>query len=55
LLLIPAFFALSSSPAETTSAPDPNLFSSLSISKFAFDFIEKHISGLMYLNAFLKL
>jgi len=54
LLLIPVFIALSNSPRDTTSAPEPIFFSSLSKVKLELDFIEKHIVGLMVLNALLK-
>ena len=53
--LIPAFDTFNNSPAETTSAPEPNLFNSLSKFIFELDFTEKHIKGLIFLNASLKL
>ena len=49
---IPAFLAFKSSPIDTTSAPEPSFFNSLSIFKFAFDFTEKQIIGLIALKAF---
>ena len=53
--LIPAFIAFNSSPPETTSAPDPIFFNSLSKDvRFELDFTEKHIKGLVALNALLK-
>ena len=55
LLLIPTFVAFNNSPIDTTSAPDPIFFNSLSKVKFEFDFTEKHIIGLIFLNALLKL
>ena len=55
LALIPALVAFSNSPADTTSAPDPIFFNSLSKFIFEFDFTEKHISGLVFLNVLLKL
>ena len=55
LALIPAFVAFSNSPIDTTSAPEPIFFNSLSKVRFEFDFTEKHIVGLITLNALLKI
>ena len=55
LPLIPAFIAFSSSPAETTSAPDPSFFSSFSKVILELDLTEKHTKGLISLNVLLKL
>ena len=52
---IAAFDTFNSSPAETTSAPEPIFFNSLSKAIFAFDLTEKHIKGFVFLNALLKL
>ena len=53
--LMPAFLAFRSSPIETTSAPEPIFLSSFSRKRLAFDFTEKHIIGLIVLNALLRL
>ena len=55
LLLIPALIAFNNSPIETTSAPDPIFFNSLSNAKFELDFTEKHINGFVFSKFFLKL
>jgi len=49
--LILAFKAFNNSPAETTSAPEPIFFNSLSKFIFELDLTEKHTSGLVSLNA----
>jgi len=53
--LIPTFIAFNNSPIDTTSAPEPNFFSSLSKARLELDFTEKHIIGLVALNILLKL
>ena len=55
LELIPTFIAFSSSPIDTTSAPDPIFLNSLSKVRFELDFTEKHIIGLIFLNILLNL
>ena len=52
LPLIPAFIAFNNSPMDTTSAPEPIFFNSLSRVRFELDLTEKHIIGLTLLNAF---
>ena len=54
LTLIPAFIAFNISPAETTSAPDPIFFNSLSKVMLELDLTEKQTKGLAVLNALLK-
>ena len=44
---IPAFIAFINSPPETTSAPDPIFFNSLSKVILELDLTEKHIKGLL--------
>jgi hypothetical protein len=51
---MPALVAFNNSPSETTSAPEPIFFNSLSKAIFELDLREKHIKGLVALNAFLK-
>ena len=48
--LIPDLIALSNSPPETTSAPDPSFFNTFNTPKFEFAFTEKQINGLTFLK-----
>ena len=49
---MPDLIALSNSPPETTSAPDPIFFKTFKIWIFEFAFTEKQINGLDFLKLF---